>query len=83
MKERKLASTFTWIRRIQLAVFIIITLPSYSTAAAATSEASDARNLQRLSRAHLEFALSFFRHVTKDTNPEENIVVSPRRLVKP
>lgn len=35
--------------------------------------------VQRVSRAHLEFALSLYHHLAADMGPSENLAVSPHR----
>lgn len=58
---------------------VIVIICWKCSSATGSTDPTTATNLQRLSRAHLEFALSFFRHLTEDTNVEENVVISPRR----
>ncbi len=58
--------------KILLVVNLSILLPSINTL-----PHQETTNLQRLSRAHLEFALSLFRSVAKESSPQENVLISP------
>ena|ERR1700761_301365 len=59
---------------VAIVISIILLSNSYSSAVN-----PDATNLQKLSRAHLEFALSLFRELASDSNPTDNVVISPHR----